>query len=451
MNVSPIDSDIFGSLYATDEVRAIFSDRSQLQFMLDVEAALARAESAHGLVPPALAEAISRAARAENLDLDYIAKSTRRVGYPVVALVKELGRLAGDDAARYIHLGATTQDILDSALVLQLREAIRIIRRDLVALARALAGQAVRYRDSPMAGRTHLQHAVPITFGMKCAGWASPIVAHVERLDQAARRILVVQLGGAAGTLAPLGDKALAVVDALAHELGLGVADMPWHTQRDRIAEMAALLALICGTLAKFAHDVILLAQTEVAEVFEPHEQGRGGSSTMPQKRNPIASEYILAATRAVHAELPVMLDAMTSEHERGAGPWQAEALVLPQCVALTAGALAHARSIAEGMTVDTERMRLNLNVSGGLIMAESVATGLTAALGRAAAEEAVARACDRAISERRPLSTILRDDSEIRVHLTDADIARLTDPATYLGAAGAFVDRVVTRIGKLA
>ncbi|HYL57270.1 MAG TPA: lyase family protein, partial [Candidatus Acidoferrales bacterium] len=290
-----------------------------------------------------------------------------------------------------------------------------------------------------------------ITFGTKCAGWASPIATHVERLDQAARRIMVVQFGGAAGTLAPLGDKALAIAAALAHELGLGVPEMPWHTHRDRVAEMAALLALICGTLAKFAGDVILLGQTEVGEVFEPYEQGRGGSSTMPQKRNPIASEYILAATRAVHAELPIMLDAMTSEHERGAGPWQAEALVLPQCVALTAGALAHARSIAEGMTVDTERMRRNLDLSCGLIMAESVATGLTAALGRAAAETAVARACERAISERRPLADVLRDDSEIRAHLTDADIARLVDPAAYLGSASAFVDRVVARIAELA
>jgi 3-carboxy-cis,cis-muconate cycloisomerase len=451
MSVNPIDSGIFGALYATDEIRAIFSDRSQLQFMLDVEAALARAESAHGLVPAAAAEAITRAARVEDLDLNFIAESTRRVGYPVVALVRELGRLAGDGSARYVHLGATTQDILDTALVLQLREAIRIIRRDIVALARALAEQAVRHRNSPMAGRTHLQHAVPITFGLKCATWASPLVAHVERLDSAARRILVLQFGGAAGTLAPLGGDALAVADALAHELGLGVPDMPWHTQRDRFAELACVLALVCGTLSKFALDVTLLTQTEVAEVFEPHHEGRGGSSTMPQKRNPIASEYILAATRAVDDLVPVMLGAMTSDHERGTGPWQAELLVLPQCVALTAGALAHARSIAEGITVDTERMLVNLNLSGGLIMAESVATGLAAAIGRAAAEVAVERACSRAIAEKRPLAEILRDDSEIRAHLTDAEIQRLTNPAADVGSAGAFVDRVVARIAKLA
>ena len=450
MSIHPADSQIFGALYGTDEIRALFSDHAHLQFMLDVEAALARAESKLGLVPAPVADAIGRAARVENLRLDYIADSTRRVGYPVVALVKELGRIAGDEAARYIHLGATTQDILDTALVLQLRRAFAIVRRDLIALARALADRAARFRDAPIAGRTHLQHAVPTTFGLKCAGWASPLVTHVERLDQAPPRILVVQLGGAAGTLASLGADGPAVVEALARELALGVPDLPWHAQRDGFAETAALLALICGSLSKFALDITLMMQTEVGEVSEPHDEGRGGSSTMPQKRNPIASEYILAATRAVHALAPVMLGSMIADHERATGPWQSEALALPQCVALTAGALAHARSIAEGMTVDTARMRRNLDLTGGLIMAEAVATALVAPLGRAAAEAAVARACNRSIADGVPLATILRSDQELRPHLTDAEIDRLTDPALYLGAAGAFVDRVVARVAAL-
>jgi 3-carboxy-cis,cis-muconate cycloisomerase len=450
MSANPVDSQIFGGLYGTDETRALFSDHAHLQFMLDVEAALARAESKLGLIPAPVADGIGRAARVENLRLDYIAESTRRVGYPVVALVHELGRVAGDEAARYIHLGATTQDLLDTALVLQLQRAFVIIRRDLIAIARALADRAARFRDTPMAGRTHLQHAVPTTFGLKCAVWASPLVTHLERLDQAAPRILVVQLGGAAGTLAALGANGPAVIEALARELGLGVPDVPWHAQRDRFAETAALLALICGSLSKFALDVTLMMQTEVGEVSEPHDEGRGGSSTMPQKRNPIASEYILAATRAVHALVPVMLGAMTADHERATGPWQSESLALPQCVALTAGALAHARSIAEGMTVDTELMRRNLEHTGGLIMAEAIATALVPSIGRAAAEAAVARACDRSMAEGIPLATILRIDSELRPHLTDADIDRLTNPALYLGSAGAFVDRVVARVAAL-
>ncbi len=451
MSIHPADSQIFGSLYGTDEVRELFSDKAHLQFMLDIEAALARAESKLGLVPAPVADAIGRAARVENLRLDYIAESTRRVGYPVVAIVKELGRIAGDEAARYIHLGATTQDILDTALVLQLRRALAIVRRDLIAIARALADRAARFRDVPIAARTHLQHAVPTTFGFKCASWAAPLVTHLERMDQAAPRILVVQFGGAAGTLASLGADGPAVVEALAHELSLGVPDLPWHAQRDRLAEAAALLGLICGSLSKFALDITLMMQTEVGEVAEPHEEGRGGSSTMPQKRNPIASEYILGATRSVHALVPVMLESMIADHERATGPWQSESLAIPQCVALTAGALSHVRSIAEGMTVDTERMHRNLELTGGLIMAEAIATAVTPQIGRAAAEAAVARACNRAIAERVSLTTILRTDPELRPHLTDDEIDRLINPALYLGSAGSFVDRVVARVAALA
>jgi 3-carboxy-cis,cis-muconate cycloisomerase len=450
MSIHPADSKIFGTLYGTDEVRELFSDRAHLQFILDIEAALARGESKLGLVPAAVADAIVRAARVEDLRLDYIAESTRRVGYPIVAIVKELGRLAGDEAARYIHLGATTQDILDTALVLQLQRAFAIVRRDLIALARVLADRAARFRDVPICGRTHLQHAVPTTFGLKCAVWASPLVTHLERLEQAAPRILVVQLGGAAGTLAALGADGPAVVEAFARELALGVPLLPWHALRDGLAEAAALLALICGSLSKFALDITLMMQTEVGEVSEPHEQGRGGSSTMPQKRNPIASEYILGATRAVHALVPVMLGSMVADHERATGPWQSESLALPQCVALTAGALAHARSIAEGMTIDTDRMRRNLELTGGLIMAEAIATALARSIGRAAAEEAVARACNRSIAESVPLATILRDEPELQPHLTDAEIDRVTNPALYLGSSGAFVDRVVARVAAL-
>ena len=450
MSINPADSQIFGALYSTEEIRELFSDRAQVQFMLDVEAAIARAESKLGLVPPPIADAITRAARVENIRLDYVADSTRKVGYPVVALVKELGRVAGDEAARYVHLGATTQDILDSALVLQLRRAFAIVRRDMIAIARALAEKALRFRDTPITGRTHLQHAVPTTFGLKCAAWASPLVAHVERLDQARSRVMVVQFGGAAGTLAALGEKGLAVVEALASELSLGVPDMPWHSRRDGFGETAALLGLICGSLSKFALDVSLMMQTEVGEVSEPHDEGRGGSSTMPQKRNPIASENIIAATRTVHALVPVMLGAMIADHERATGPWQSESLALPQCVALTAGALAHARSIAEGMNVDTERMRRNLKITDGLIMAEAIASALVTPLGRAAAEASIARACDRSIAECKPLATILREEAELRRHLSDSDLERLMDPAAYLGSAGAFVDRVVARVAAL-
>src|SRR6185437_903976 len=244
MSVHPADSEIFGALWGTAEMRALFSDATHLQLMLDVEAALARAEAKLGLVPGPVAEAITRAARVKNLRMERIADGTREAGVPVPALVSELGRAAGEEAASYIHLGATTQDILDTALVLQMRRALEHLRRDLIALARRLARRAVEFRDTPMAGRTHLQQAVPTTFGLKCAVWASPLAAHVERLDQAARRALVVQFGGAAGTLGALGANGVAVAEALAHELGLGVPDLPWHVTRDGIAEIVALLGL---------------------------------------------------------------------------------------------------------------------------------------------------------------------------------------------------------------
>ena len=451
MSVHPADSEIYGALWGTAEMRALFSDATELQLMLDVESALARAEAKLGLVPQQVAEAITKAARVENLRIERIAEGTRETGVPVPALVSELGRAAGEEAARYIHLGATTQDILDTALVLQMRRALKYLRRDLVALARTLARSASEYRDTPMAGRTHLQHAVPITFGLKCAVWASPLAAHVERLDQAARRGQVVQFGGAAGTLAALGANGVAVAEALAHELGLGVPDLPWHVVRGPVAEIVALLGLVCGSLSKFALDVSLLMQTEVAEVFEPHAPGRGGSSTMPQKRNPVAAEYIIAAARGVHSLVPLMLTAMTQDHERATGPWQSEALALKQCFVLCAGAMAHALAIAGGMTVDTARMRRNLELGGGLIMAEAVSTGLAPVMGRAAAHHALQRVSDRAIAEGKTLAQALRDDAEVRAHLSDEQIDRLTDPAAYLGSAGAFVDRVVARIARLA
>jgi 3-carboxy-cis,cis-muconate cycloisomerase len=450
MSVHPADSEIYGALWGTAEMRALFSDVTQLQLMLDVESALARAEAKLGLVPQQVAEAISKAAQVENLRIERISEGTRETGVPVPALVSEIGRVAGEQAARYIHLGATTQDILDTALVLQMRRALEYLRRDLVALARTLATRASEYRDTPMAGRTHLQHAVPITFGLKCAVWASPLAAHVERLDQAALRGQVVQFGGAAGTLAALGANGVAVAEALAHELGLGVPDLPWHVARDSVAEIVALLGLVCGSLSKFALDVSLLMQTEVAEVFEPHAPGRGGSSTMPQKRNPVAAEYIIAAARGVHALVPLMLTAMAQDHERATGPWQSEALALPQCFVLCAGAMAHALAIASGMTIDAARMRRNLDLGGGLIMAEAVSTGLAPVMGRAAAHHALQRVSDRAIAEGKTLAQALRDDAEVRAHLSDEQIDRLTDPAAYLGSAGAFVDRVVARIARL-
>jgi len=446
MTVNPADSAVLGNLFGTAEMRALFADRQRLQYMLDTEAALARVQARLGIIPQEAATAIGVAGSVDRLSLDDIAASTQIVGYPVVALVKALGRLAGADAARYVHWGATTQDILDTALVLQIRAGLDLVERGLVAIIRALAERAIRHRGDVMAGRTHLQHALPITFGCKCAVWLAPLLDDVERLRQMRPRVLKVQFGGAVGTLASLGTQGREVTVGLAQELGLGTPDAPWHVSRAGLVETACALGTICGNLTKFATDIILLMQTEIAEVFEPHQAGRGGSSTMPQKRNPIVSEYVIAASRGVHALVPLMLAAMAQDHERATGPWQSEQLALPQIFVLTSGALAHAVTLAEGITVDAARMRRNLDSTGGLILAEAVMMTLAEKTGRAVAHDLVEHACTRAIEQCRPLGDILAADSAITVHLAPPVLARLTDPTNYVGEAAAIVDRVVAR-----
>jgi 3-carboxy-cis,cis-muconate cycloisomerase len=424
-------------------MRAVFDERAYFQCMLDVEAALARVQAKLGVIPADAADAITRAARVENLSAEELAASARNVGYPVVGLVAGLARAAGT-AGGWTHWGATTQDIMDTATVLQVRDGLSLIRADLHGMVTALALQAEKHRHTVMAGRTHLQQALPITFGLKCAVWAQPLIAHVQRLDALSPRVEQVSFAGAAGTLASLGDQGIAVMEGLATELGLAAPAAPWHVCRDGLAETVGFLGLVCGSLAKLATDVILLAQTEVAEVAEPYVAGRGSSSTMPQKRNPIASEYILAAARTVHALVPVMLGAMAADHERATGPWQAEMLALPQAFVLTHGALQHARAIAEGMVIDAARMRRNLDLTGGLIVAEAVMMGLAPHIGRGEAHHVVKHACDAALAEAIPLADALAREPAVANRLDRAAIERLTDPARYLGSADAFIDRVL-------
>jgi len=448
MTVNPADSEIFGSLYGTDDMRDVFSDRRLVRHMLEVEAALARVEAGLGIIPTHAADAIERAAASMPLDLAELAASARLVGYPVVGVAKALGRAAGEDAARYVHWGATTQDIVDTALVLQIREGLALVDGHLRKVLAALARQAVAHRDTVMAGRTFLQQALPITFGYKCAVWLAPLLSHLERLRELRPRVLKVQLGGAVGTLASLGGHGHAVTIGLAEQLGLGVPDAPWHVARDGLVEVAAFLGLICGSLAKLAGDVILLMQTEVAEVFEPHEPGRGGSSTLPQKRNPIASAYVVAAARGAHALIPLMFGAMAQDHERATGAWQSEQLALPQIFVLTAGALAHAAEICEGLTVDVGRMRENLDLTNGLIMAEAVMMALAEKVGREAAHRVMQAASGIALRERRPLAEVLQEETLVRDNFESAMLARLADPAYYLGEAREVVDRVLARAG---
>ena len=443
MPVNPADSPILGTLYGTDAMRAVFDEQTYFQRMLDVEAALARVQGRMGIIPADAAEAIVAAAKVENLRVEDLAASARNVGYPVVGLVGGLSKASGA-AGGWTHWGATTQDIMDSATVLQVRDGLDLIETELRAILTALAAQAVRHRNTVMAGRTHLQQALPVTFGLKCAIWAMPFLSHLERLKQIRARVQVVEFSGAAGTLASLGDQGIAVMEALAAELGLGAPLAPWHVCRDALAEAVSFLGLVCGTLAKIATDTILMAQTEVGELAEPYVAGRGASSTMPQKRNPIASEYILAASRMVHGLVPVMQGAMAQDHERATGPWQAEALALPQAFVLTHGALMHTRSIAEGMVVDADRMRANLNITHGLIVSEAVMMGLAPVIGRGEAHHVVKRACDVALTEKVSLADALQRDPAVSSRLDRAAIDKMIDPSNYLGSAQGFIDRVV-------
>ncbi len=443
MPVNPADGPILGTLYGSDPMRAVFDEAAYFQRMLDVEAALARVQARLGLIPAAAAARITEVARYELLNPAVLAAQARNVGYPVLGLVAELSRVAGEHGG-WTHWGATTQDIMDSATVLQARAGLALIGAEIAALRDALLAKADRHRDVVMAGRTHLQQALPTTLGLKCATWAMPFIAHAERLAQLRPRVERISFGGAAGTLASLGPDGVAVMEGLAAELGLAAPAAPWHVCRDGLAEAVCFLGLVAGSLAKFATDIILLAQTEVGEVAEPYVAGRGASSTMPQKRNPIASEYIHAAARGVQALVPLMLGAMAQDHERGTGPWQAEALAIPQAFVLTHGALIHARTIAEGMVADPARMRANLDITGGMIVAEAVMMGLAPMLGRGEAHHVVKHACDVALAERIPLAAALARAPEVAARLDPAAIARLTDPAGYLGSAGAFIDRVL-------
>jgi len=450
MTIGMLSSTLFGDMFGTAAMRAAFSELAFLVRCAEVEAALARAQARLGIVPSEAAAAISASVAAlavnpEALDLERLKRETETVGYPILPLVRQLGERAGP-AGRWLHWGATTQDIMDTAAVLQIRDGIRLIEADLAALRGHLAGLARRYRDTPMAGRTHLQHALPITFGYKAAVWLAAFDRHAARLAELKPRVLAVQFGGAAGTLASLGEGAasLASRSELARELGLAEPPITWHVARDAIAETVQFLALVGGSLAKIAFDVMLMSATEFGEAAEPFVAGRGSSSTMPQKRNPISCELILAAAKALRQHAGLALDAMVSDFERATGPWHVEWIALPESFLYAAGALHQAEFMLGGLIVDPARMAKNLGMTHGLIVAEAVMMGLAPHTGRTEAHDLVYDACRVAIEGDRPLCDVLLETPAVAGPLGEANLRALTDPANYLGAAQAMVDRVL-------
>jgi 3-carboxy-cis,cis-muconate cycloisomerase len=449
MSAVGVSSGIFRDIFSTEPMRRIFADENRIQKYLDIEAALARAQARLGIIPQEACDEILRHCDAREYDFAKLKTQTERIGYPVLPVVQQLVALCRDGLGEWCHWGATTQDITDTATILQIREALDLVEADLVAISDALAGLAKRYRDTPMAGRSNLQQAVPITFGYKVATYLAAFERHRQRLKELRPRVLVGEFGGAAGTLSSLGKRGLEVQAALMKELGLGQPEIAWHTVRDRIAEVGCFLGLVTGVCGKIAFDVKLMMQTEVEEVYEPFFEGRGSSSTMPQKRNPISSVYITATTSLVRQYVGALLDAMVEDHERATGPWEIEWIAVPEIFSLAAGALAQTRFVVSGLVVDEKKMRANLDITRGLIVSEAVMMGLGPHIGRQYAHDLVYDVCRQVVATGRPLVDLLAENKEIAKHLDRPALEKLCDPANYLGQAGEMVDRVLAMRGK--
>ena len=444
MPASIIDSHIFQGIFTSEAMRQVWSDENRTQKYLDIEAALARVQARIGLIPQEAADEIVSHCRLDQIDMDKLRAQTERIGYPILGVVSQLNALCRDKLGEYCHWGATTQDITDTATVLQIREALALVEAELTAIARALAKLAREHRLTPVIGRSNLQQAIPVTFGYKMAGLLSAVLRHQQRLAQLRERVLVGEFAGAAGTLASLQTGAMETQAGLCTELGLQQPVIAWHTIRDNIAEVGAFLGLVGGTLGKLSMDVKLMMQTEVGEVFEPFHHGRGSSSTMPQKRNPIASAYIHGAISVVRQHAAALMDAMVADHERSTGPWQIEWIVLPEAFCLMSGALKQARAMLEGLEVDAEAMRRNIDMTQGQVMSEAVMMGLGPFIGREFAHDLVYDICRAALKQQRPLLDLLCENSEIIQHVDRAALARMCDPANYLGQSGVMVDRVL-------
>ncbi|VVO28888.1 3-carboxy-cis,cis-muconate cycloisomerase [Pseudomonas fluorescens] len=444
---------LFDAYFTARDMREVFCDQGRVQAMLDVEAALARAEARVGLIPASAVAPIESACRADLYDFAALGEAIATAGNSAIPLVKALGKqIAATDAEaeRYVHLGATSQDVMDTGLVLQLRQALDLIESELAQLADALAAQAQRHAATPMAGRTWLQHATPVTLGMKIAGWLGAVTRSRQRLRELKPRLLVLQFGGASGTLAALGEQALPIAQALAEELQLTLPEQPWHTQRDRVVEFGAVLGLIAGSLGKLGRDISLLMQTEAAEVFEPSAPGKGGSSTMPHKRNPVGAAVLIGAATRVPGLVSTLFSAMPQEHERSLGLWHAEWETLPEICCLVSGSLQQARLLADGLEVDAARMARNLDLTQGLVLAEAVSIVLAQRVGRDTAHHLLEQCCKRAVAEQRHLRAVLGDEPQVTAQLSSAELDHLLNPAHYLGQAQVWVERAVAEHNAL-
>src|SRR3954466_11045795 len=444
MTATALDSMIFRDIFTTPEMRHVFSDEQRTAYYLEIEAALARVQGRLGIIPTEAAREIESKCKVENIDFAKLKATTERIGYPILGDVQQIVALCDKGLGEWCHWGATTQDITDTAVVMQIRRALDLVEADMEAVAAALADLARRYRDTPMAGRSNLQQAVPLTFGFKCACLLAAMQRHRARLKELRPRVLVGEFAGAVGTLASLGKDGLKVQEDLMAELKLGQPEIAWHTVRERIGEVGCFLGLLTGTLGKISMDVKLLMQTEVAGGFDAFHEGRGSSSTMPQKRNPIASLYIHSTAALVRQNTAALLEAAVADHERSTGPWEIEWIALPEIFLLASGTLRQTRDMVEGLQVDAARMRANLDLTGGAIVSEQVMMGLGPHLGRQRAHDLVYDICRKAATSGKPLVDLLAANGEISKHVKRAELEAMCDPANYLGLAGEMVDRVL-------
>jgi 3-carboxy-cis,cis-muconate cycloisomerase len=438
-----MDSSLFSPLFSDAEISERFSDIQFVRAMLEVESALATVQGRLGVIPAEAAAQIVDVAAKLEFDFERLRSGVEKSGVPVIELVRQLREQVGGKAADYVHWGATSQDIFDTARGLQIQAVLTILESKLGSLIQNLSRLADRHRHTLMAGRTHSQQALPITFGFKVAGWLAPLLRHRERLADMRPRVLAVQFGGAVGTLATLGESGTQVQEALADELHLNLHPIPWHTQRDNVAELASWLSLVSASLAKMAQDIILLAQSEVGELRESGDASRGGSSTMPQKNNPIVSELIITAARINASLLSSMHQAQVQEHERGTHGWQMEWLVLPQMFNLTGAALNKALFLSQNLVVDEERMRENVAASNGLMLAEAVSYALAkTSMSKTDANKLAKEASQVVKQEGRHLIDVIRERTDAPV-----DWKALREESANLGSTDAFIDRVLQAV----
>lgn len=439
MSYFPGDSEIFGRLFNDERITELFSDTRYISTLVEVEIALAKVQGELGVIPGDAAERIEAQTASFQPDLIRLGEVTAQQGFPVVGLIQQLREHIGEEAASFVHWGATTQDIIDTALILRIKHALTVIEEGLSSIINQLSELADVHRDTLMVARTHLQHALPTTFGYKVATWLTPLLRHRDRLVELRPRVLVVQLGGGAGTLASLGDQGTTVQKALAAELDLGIPLLPWHTQRDSLAEFAGWLSLVTGSLGKLALDVILLSQTEIGEVAESGNPDYGSSSTMPQKKNPIRSEAILMSAQQNATLLGGLHQSLQQEHERGTHGWQLEWMTLPQMVGLTSGALRNATTVIGEIQVNVERMRQNVEKSNGVLLAEPACLLLSQVIPRKEATAVVKKAIKIARVEEKHLIDVLREIVDL-----DCDWSKLPAESNYLGAVKTFTERII-------